>query len=221
MTGYDKSDFWAVKARNEGYPARSVYKLQELVEKFSLLPPDLAGFRALDLGAAPGSWSLFLLREYRRRFRARGGSPPPFLAAADLSPLSSGGGNAPAHGREFFSGENFFFLEGDFTRPENRETLRARGPYHLIVSDAAPATTGSRTVDTLRSLSLAEEALLYAETALVSGGHFLVKVFQGGDTAALLKKIRSLFRAGKTFKPRASRPESFETYYVGLEKKGP
>jgi 23S rRNA (uridine2552-2'-O)-methyltransferase len=240
MAAYDKSDFWALKAQKEGYPARSVYKLKELTEKFPLLPAGRTGFRVLDLGAAPGSWSLFLLREFRARWKPRlvrgdlvrgdlvRGDPagtaatdrtvppeaaPPLLAAADLSPLSR------QYDGGLFDGENFFFLQGDFTAPENRAKLIEKGPYHLILSDAAPATTGNRGVDTLRSLALAEEALSYAEAALAAGGHLVVKVFQGGDTAELLKRIRGLFRAGKSCKPQACRSESFETYYLGLEKR--
>jgi 23S rRNA (uridine2552-2'-O)-methyltransferase len=216
MPAYDKSDFWALKAQKEGYPARSVYKLKELAEKFSLLPANLAGFKALDLGAAPGSWSLFLLKEFHRRYsEAKNGASanPPFLAAADLSPLSR------QYDSGLFDTEHFFFLQGDFTAPPNREKLLEKGPYNLIVSDAAPATTGNRGVDTLRSLALAEEALACAEAALKPNGNFVVKVFQGGDTAELLKKIRGLFSSGKSCKPQACRPESFETYYVGLGRR--
>jgi 23S rRNA (uridine2552-2'-O)-methyltransferase len=201
---YEKPDFWALKAQKEGYPARSVYKLSELIEKFPLLPRDLSRLRALDLGAAPGSWSLFLLR----KLAGRG-----FLAAADLAPLSR------QYDRGLFDGENFFFLQGDLTAAETRQTLTGRGPYNLLISDAAPATTGNRSVDTLRSLALAEEVISYAETALSPGGSLTVKVFQGGDTAGLLRRIRELFETGKSFKPAACRPESFETYYVGLGKK--
>jgi 23S rRNA (uridine2552-2'-O)-methyltransferase len=94
-----------------------------------------------------------------------------------------------------------------------------KGPYQLLVSDAAPATTGNRSVDTLRSLDLAETVLEYAETALVKGGNLAVKVFQGGDTGTLLKRIKRQFETGKSFKPQACRPESFETYFIGLGKK--
>jgi 23S rRNA (uridine2552-2'-O)-methyltransferase len=203
-TSYDKPDYWALKAQKEGYPARSVYKLSELAGKFPLLPRDISRLKALDLGAAPGSWSLFLLR----KMAGRG-----FLAAADLSPLSRRYDNG------LFDGGNFFFLQGDITAAGNRETLAGRGPYKLLLSDAAPATTGSRPVDTLRSLALAEEVLLYAETVLERGGSMAVKVFQGGDTAALFRRLKELFETGKTFKPSACRPGSFETYYVGLGRR--
>jgi 23S rRNA (uridine2552-2'-O)-methyltransferase len=200
-TSYEKPDYWAIRAQKEGYPARSVYKLDELAGKFPLLPRDFSHLRALDMGAAPGSWSLFLLR----KMAGRG-----FLAAADLAPLSR------QYDRGLFDGENFFFLQGDLTAPEIRRILIGHGPYSLLLSDAAPATTGSRSVDTPRSLALAEEVLLYAETVLGPGGSMVVKVFQGGDSAGLLRRIRDMFETGKSFKPAACRAGSFETYYVGL-----
>jgi 23S rRNA (uridine2552-2'-O)-methyltransferase len=209
MADYKKPDYWQLKARQEGYPARSVYKLKEMDEKFGLLqiPRSAAGgakeFRVLDLGAAPGSWSLYALR----KMSAAGTG---FLAAVDLAPLS----------REFdkglFNGNNFFFIQGDITGAAVREAIVSRGPYSLIVSDAAPATTGNHTVDAARSLELAEAVIACAELALVRGGSLAIKVFQGGDAPGLLKRIKTLFGAAKSFKPRACRSESSETYYIGL-----
>ncbi|MDR0597941.1 MAG: RlmE family RNA methyltransferase [Treponema sp.] len=206
MAQYEKPDRWSLRAQKEGYPARSVYKLEELGEKFGLLrlPGDGGTFRALDLGAAPGSWSLYILRKLGKRC---------LLTAADLSPLSR------RYDRGLFDGENCRFIQGDMTAPEIREAILALGPFNLVMSDAAPATTGNRSVDALRSLELAEAALGYAETALVKGGNFIVKVFQGGETASALKRIRELFRAAKSCKPEACRGNSFETYYVGLGRK--
>jgi 23S rRNA (uridine2552-2'-O)-methyltransferase len=214
MANYTKPDFWSLKAQKEGYPARSVYKLKEMDEKFGLLKnpgggPGAGVFRVLDLGAAPGSWSLYVLRQ----FGGKKNGPRLSLTALDLAPLSE------QYGGGFFAGDSFSFIQGDMTTPEIRGAVLARGPFSLILSDAAPATTGSRPVDTLRSLDLAETALAYAESALEQGGTLAVKVFQGGDTQALLKKIRELFTSGKSFKPQACRSESFETYYLGLGKK--
>lgn len=225
MTDYSKLDHYSLKAQKEGYPARSVYKLKEMDEKFSLVKSGRLPFKVLDLGAAPGSWSLYVLRKLSARTGSRGASapasetapasekPPLTLASVDLSPLS----RQYDHG--LFDRPDFRFIQGDFTLPEIREAILSLGPYSLLVSDAAPATTGNRSVDTLRSLDLAETALYYAETALAKGGNFVVKVFQGGDTGSLLKKIRFLFETGKSFKPQACRTESFETYYLGLGKK--
>jgi 23S rRNA (uridine2552-2'-O)-methyltransferase len=207
MADYKKPDHWQLKARKEGYPARSVYKLQEMEQKFGLFKAASMRtgqpFRILDLGAAPGSWSLYVLRTMRDNV---------FLVSADLSPLS----------REFdkglFSGENFCFIQGDITDSAVRDSILAHGPYNLIISDAAPATTGNRFVDTTRSLELAETVTTYAESALLKGGNLIVKVFQGGDVSDLLKRLKTLFTSAKSYKPQACRSESFETYYVGLTK---
>jgi len=207
MTDYKKPDPWQLRARKEGYPARSVYKLQEMDEKFGLLK-SLRSFRVLDLGAAPGSWSLYVLRKMSR-LSGSGAS----LVSADLSPLS----------RQFdgglFDGENFSFVQGDITDSVIRDAILSHGPYNLIVSDAAPATMGNRFVDTCRSLELAEEVVAYAENALADNGNMVVKVFQGGDTSELLRRLRTLFKTAKSHKPQACRSESFETYYLGLGKK--
>lgn len=201
MSSYDKSDFWALKAQKEGYPARSVYKLKELDEKFSLIR---RGGRLLDVGAAPGSWSLFVLRTL-----AGSGQ----LSAIDLSPLSR------AYDKGLFDGENFFFIQGDIFDPAAREELFRRGPYDVLLCDAAPATTGNRTIDAARSHELVSAALDLAETALRKGGKAAVKIFQGGEVQEILKRMRSLFGSAKSFKPEACRSESFETYYVGLDKR--
>ncbi|MDR1307584.1 MAG: RlmE family RNA methyltransferase [Treponema sp.] len=256
MSSYKKPDFWSLKAQKDGYPARSVYKLQEIDKKFAFFVSSCGGksgrggtcgLRALDLGAAPGSWSLYILRRYggsrgpenRAGLPAEGAENPAetaidpaadpargpegflkgplkggfFLAAADLLPLPR------RHDRGLFDRGDFFFVQGDFTADPVREELVRRGPYTAVVSDAAPATTGNRSVDTPRSLALVEEALGCAEQCLVPGGNLAVKVFQG-DTAALLARLRESFTTVKSFKPAACRSGSFETYYIGLGKRG-
>jgi 23S rRNA (uridine2552-2'-O)-methyltransferase len=203
MSAYDKLDFWSLKAQKEGYPARSVYKLKEMDEKFGLLKGP-KNIRILDIGAAPGSWSLYILRKL-----AGAG----FLSAVDLSPLSR------VYDKGLFDGPNFFFVQGDVYEPAIRETLLAKGPYRLVVSDVAPSTMGNRSVDTLRSLALVEEVVGYAEQCLEPGGNLIVKIFQGGDTQSVQKRIKSLFAASRSFKPEACRSGSFETYLIGQGRK--
>ncbi|MDR2447433.1 MAG: RlmE family RNA methyltransferase [Treponema sp.] len=203
MAKYSQPDFWSLKARKEGYPARSVYKLKEIDEKFGVFKRFRG--KTLDLGAAPGSWSLYTLR----RVGAAGS-----LAAIDLSPLSR------QYDKGLFDGENFRFLQGDMTSADIREAALALGPFNAVLCDAAPSTTGNNSIDAIRSLALSETAFEYAEASLAQGGVFVVKVFQGEGSVSLLKRIRSLFSQGKSFKPQACRKESFETYYIGLGKKG-
>jgi 23S rRNA (uridine2552-2'-O)-methyltransferase len=216
MSSYEKPDFWSIKAQKEGYPARSVYKLKEIDEKFKLFKTAYS-LKVLDLGAAPGSWSLYVLRTYANKpptSRAPASTPAAFfLAAADLLPLSR------QHDKGLFDRKDFFFIQGDFTTEPVRNELVQRGPYTALICDAAPNTTGTRTVDTLRSLALSEDALAFAKTCLAPGGNMALKVFQGGDTAALLKQMRECFNSVKSFKPACCRKDSFETYFIGLGKK--
>jgi 23S rRNA (uridine2552-2'-O)-methyltransferase len=205
LSNYAKPDAWTRKALKEGYPARSVYKLQELAGKYKLFSlKSNRPLRVLDLGAAPGSWSLYLLRTMKHGID---------LTSCDLSPLSA------EYGKDFFSGDNFTFIQGDFTSEPVDNAILEKMPYDVIVSDAAPATTGNRLVDTARSEELVSAVLGYAEKALRPGGSLVVKLFQGGATADLLRKAGHLFDKCHTFKPAACRTESFETYFTGMGKR--
>ena len=193
---YEKPDFWSQKAFSEGYPARSVYKLKEIDEKFGMIKKN---YTVLDLGAAPGSWTTFLLRKMEGSGK---------VVSCDLNELSKD-----------VKGENLTFLQGDLNVPEIRNQIKALGPYDLVVCDAAPKTTGNRTVDTARSEQLVEMAVWYAQTMLKQGGNFAVKIFQNGDQQKILKTMREIFTQAKGFKPEACRAESFETYLIGIKKK--
>lgn len=193
---YEKPDYWSQKAFSEGYPARSVYKLKEIDEKFGMIKKN---YTVLDLGAAPGSWTVFLLRKMEGSGK---------VVSCDLNPLSKS-----------VKGENLTFIQGDLNAPEIRSQIKENGPYDLVVCDAAPKTTGNRTVDTARSEQLVEMAVWYAQNMLKTGGNFAVKIFQNGDQQKILKSMREIFTSSKGFKPEACRSESFETYLVGINKK--
>jgi 23S rRNA (uridine2552-2'-O)-methyltransferase len=197
VSTYEKPDFWAQKAKKEGYPARSVYKLMEIDKKFGLIK---GGSRILDIGAAPGSWSLWVLQ----RLAGKG-----FLASVDLQDI----GMKPPYG-------NFLFVRGDLYDEGVRAQLLAAGPFGLVLSDAAPATTGNRLVDQSASEGIVEAVIDYAEAALSPGGAMVAKIFQGGAEAALLKRLRGNFAQARGFKPDACRSESFETYLVATGFKG-
>ena len=193
---YEKPDYWSQKAFSEGYPARSVYKLKEIDEKFGMIKKN---YTVLDLGAAPGSWTTFLLRKMEGTGK---------VVSCDLNPLSKS-----------VKGDNLLFLQGDLNAPDIRKTIKENGPYDLVVCDAAPKTTGNRTVDTARSEQLVEMAVWYAQAMLKTGGNFAVKIFQNGDQQRILKNMRDIFTTAKGFKPEACRSESFETYLIGINKK--
>ena len=193
----DKADFYTKKAHSEGYPARSVYKLQEINESSRLIKP---GDSVLDVGAAPGSWTLFTHREL---LKGRGR-----IVSVDLNPLSLD--PVPP---------TVTALVGDAFSKETRAKLTEMGPYDAIISDAAPMTTGNRIVDTTRSEYLAEQVYYLALEQLKAHGNLVIKIFQGGGQQELLKKLRESFRKAKALKPKASRDDSFEIFLIGLDKK--
>ena len=192
----DKPDHYTLQARKEGYPARSVYKLQEIQSKFKVLPRE---GKILDIGAAPGSWSLYVSRKLKKGSR---------IVSVDLKPLGPG----------ILIKEMSFFQMDAFSEEFLAEAEK-EGPFDAVISDAAPATTGNRTVDTGRSFTLAYKVIETAGKLLKSGGNLVVKVFQGGDEQELLSIVKKGYNSAKLFKPKASRKESFEIFIIGKGKR--
>ena len=193
----DKADSYTLRARKEGYPARSVYKLEEINASHHLIKP---GDSVLDVGAAPGSWTLFT---HRVLLKGNGR-----IVSIDLNPLNLN--PVPP---------TVTAIVGDAFSKENRQKLIELGPYDTIISDAAPMTTGNRTVDTTRSEWLAEQVVLLAGEQLKEHGNLVIKIFQGGGQTEILKMMREMFQKAKPFKPKACRDDSFEIYLVGLDRK--
>ncbi len=192
-------DHFFLKAKQENYPARSVYKLKEIDKNFRIFKP---GMRVLDLGAAPGSWSLAAAEAVGARGSVLG---------ADLQPTATQ-----------FPPQVAFVVEDVFARSERFEALLAeRAPFHVVMSDMAPKTTGTKFTDQARSLELCREALHVARLYLIQGGSFVVKIFMGPDVQEFVREMRRHFAAVKMFKPKSSRAESKEVFYVAMGFAGP
>jgi 23S rRNA (uridine2552-2'-O)-methyltransferase len=189
-------DFYRSQARAEGYIARAIYKLKEVDEKYHLFRE---GQRVLDLGCSPGSWLQYI---------ASRTGPRSLVVGVDANPVGIEVA-PPLH-----------FVQGDVTSIDLK-TITAISPvFDVVVSDMAPKTTGMRQVDQQRSLELAFLAWEWAEKLLRTGGHFLVKVFEGPDTGALLAVLKAGFKTCRPVKPAGSRPASREIYLLGLKKRG-
>lgn len=191
-------DHYFLKAKQENYPARSVYKLKEIDGRFKIFRK---GMKVLDLGAAPR-----LVVAWRGGTRGRSGQGI--------------GLRYPEHGHRF-SSQCGIPSGRRVPRSEAFERqLAETGPFHVVMSDMAPQTTGTKFTDQARSLELCLEALAVAEKYLVKGGSFVVKIFMGPDVGELLKGMRPRFARVTSFKPQSSRVESKETFFVGLGFKG-
>lgn len=187
-------DYYFCKAKQEQYPARSVYKLKELDNKFHLLKK---GLKVLDLGASPGSWSIGA----SEKIGSNG-----LVLACDIRSTDTA-----------FS-ENVIFMQENVLEPsqEFQERLIDIGPFDLVMSDMAPSTTGTKFTDQARSLELAQAAFEVACNNLKKNGNFIVKIFMGPDIQDLLQPMRKIFNQVKTFKPKSSRAESKETFFVAM-----
>lgn len=178
------------QARNEGFAARSVYKLEDLDRRLAVLR---AGDRVLDLGCRPGSWL-----QYARQVAGPHGA----VVGVDRQPLPKAVPGARV-------------VVGDIRVLTDEELLGELKAFDVVLSDMAPDTTGIRSVDQARSAALVEEALGRAERLLAPTGRFVAKIFQGPDVEAIRKRMAARFSDVKLVKPEASRAASPEVYLVG------
>lgn len=185
-------DHYFNKAKQDNYPARSVYKLQEIEKQSRLLAP---GASVLDLGACPGSWTLFAAQRV---------GPSGRVLSIDLNPVDTA---FPA---------NVTYLLGDMLDPgpDILDAFARFGPFDVVLSDMAPKTIGHKFTDQARSFELCEAALSVAVERLKPGGAFVVKIFQGPDFQAYQKGLRLSFAKVRVVKPKSSRPESKEIFFV-------
>ena len=181
-----------MKAKQAGYSARSVYKLEEIDRRFQVLKGTR---RVIDLGCAPGSWSEFV-RQKRPRVN---------LVGIDIQPLQKYPGKFLHQSIVDTDPTEFFQLLG--------------GTADLVLSDIAPNTTGNRFGDHVQQVELARLALETALITLRQGGTFVVKVFDGEDAPEFVKMFSQHFSKVKRVKPEAVRNESVEFFIVAREKK--
>jgi 23S rRNA (uridine2552-2'-O)-methyltransferase len=194
------NDPYVTRAKDEGYRARSAYKLIEIDDRYRLLAP---GKRVVDLGAAPGGWSQVAAA------RVRSTDTDPLVVAIDYLDMD------PIPG--------VTILKKDFLDPDAPDVLRAALGGHqadVVLSDMAAPTTGHRQTDHLRTIHLCEMAADFAVTVLKPGGHFVAKVFRGGTEQALLATLKRDFASLHHVKPPASRAASVELYLVAKGFRG-
>lgn len=185
-----KEEFYTKKAKTEGYPARSVYKLIEIDRKFKLFKRN---DKILDLGCAPGSWLIYLSRKIDHRGKVIG------IDTSDISVDLK---------------DNMEFIKKDIFEFKKEDLNKYSRYFDAVVSDAAPATTGIKDVDIARSLEIVEIAWVIAKRSLKPKGNFLCKIFEGQGTDDFIKKIRLYFQFVKLFRPQAVSKYSREIYLV-------
>jgi 23S rRNA (uridine2552-2'-O)-methyltransferase len=189
---YVRGDPKTIEAKKKGYPARSVFKLEEIQKKTQLLK---SGMHVLDLGAAPGSWSLYASQRV---------GPNGRVLAIDLSEMSQG------------FGPNVQVVQGDAFDLDD-ETLSRFAPYDVVLSDMAPKTSGIKLRDQAMSFELFERALAVAQAlGKAETGALVAKIFMGPDFDAAISKAKATFKKTRVIRPSGVRPNSKEVFLVGL-----
>lgn len=196
---YARADVFAQRARKEGYPARSVYKLEEIDRRCRLFR---GGQRVLDLGCAPGSWLMYAAQKVGPSGRVRG---------VDLKPL------------DITLPPNAIAIAGDALTPndEVKAFLREGAPYQVVMSDMAPSTSGTPFADQARSAELVTRTLDVADELLGQGGAWVAKLFMSEAMTDIRKRVRTMFEEERIIRPEGTRSVSFEVFLVGLKKRTP
>jgi len=190
MTGRDE---YYNRSKQEGYRARSAYKLKQLDGAANLFSP---GDSVVDLGAAPGGWLQVAAEAVGEAGTVVG------VDRQRIRPLDA---------------ENVETVRGDMTEEATVDRLREVVGEHgvdAVVSDMAPNMTGEYSVDHARSVHLARQALGVARDLLEPGGDLVVKVFDGPDLADLRSDMEESFEYVRSIRPDASRDSSSELYLV-------
>ena len=143
----------------------------------------------MDIGCSPGSWMLYLSEKVGRRGNVIG---------VDLEEP------------KIMLKHNMKFIKNDIR--ECADIFQKK--FDVIVSDAAPGTSGIHSIDVAKSLELAEISLKIVEKALKPNGNFICKIFEGEGTDEFLKEIKTLFSVTKPFRPNAVRKHSREFYLI-------
>jgi 23S rRNA (uridine2552-2'-O)-methyltransferase len=190
---YRRPDAFTRAAKAQGYPARSVFKLEEIDRRVRLFRE---GQRVLDLGAAPGSWSMFASAKIGQRGK---------LLAVDLTPITAS------------LGPNATVIQGDALSLSN-DALALFAPYDVVLSDMAPSTTGSKLADQARSFELFMRAVEVVKALGAPGGAFVGKLFMSDDFQEARDALRALFTEARTIRPEGTRSSSGEVFLVGLRR---
>lgn len=194
------------QAKEEGFAARSAYKLKEIQERRRIIRK---GDRVLDLGCAPGSWV-----QVASELVGPGGR----VVGIDLKPVTIG---QTAH-------DNCKTLVADAFRTDSVALLGLLNDsgntqrFDVVLSDMAPNTEGGAggTTDHFRSVDLCRRVLELVASVLKTGGHCVMKVFEGEAYPALLKETGRMFEEVKGLKPQASRDVSREMFVIAMRFKG-
>lgn len=186
-------DHYFKKAKKDNFLARSIYKLEEIDQKFKVISK---GESVLDLGYHPGSWIQYTSRKVGDDGKVVG---------IDIRDVN----------KQLFSLKNVTVFQKDIFDVTDLSTLGVDEAFDTVVSDMAPNTTGIRSVDQQRSLNLIEQVFYHLPVFLKDGGNFVIKVFDGHEAQVFLKSQKKVFKEFHFLKPKSTRSVSKEFFVIG------
>ncbi len=188
-----RTDEFHNKSKEDGYRARSAYKLLQIDEKFQI-------FRnvryVLDLGASPGSWLQVSVKQLSK--------VNPKIMGVDRKRIKEIEGVTYVH-MDVYSEKLDAEVKSFFTKG-----------IDLVLSDLAPNTSGNKTLDAARSVDLVNRAFDLVYPHLRPKGKFIAKVFHCPEVNSLKRKFEKGFSHVQTFKPKASREHSREIFIIAI-----
>jgi len=184
-----RRDIYVRRSKVEGYRSRAVYKLQEIDQKFRIFKN---GMSVIDLGAAPGSWSQYALKNVKNGK----------IVSIDF--------------KDFEKIGNIHQIKGDFTDDRYKKEIidYFDVKVDVVLSDLAVNTTGNKNLDSIYTGELCTEAMKFSKEILKSDGKFISKIFMGSTFNEIVSEAKKIFKENKVFKPLASRKDSKESFII-------
>ena len=184
-----RRDIYVRRSKVEGYRSRAVYKLQEIDQKFKIFKN---GISVIDLGAAPGSWSQYALKNIKNGK----------IVSIDL--------------KDFEKIGNIHQIKGDFTDDSYKKKIidYFGTKVDVVLSDMAVNTTGNKNLDSIYTGELCMEAMKFSKETLKNDGKFISKIFMGSTFNEIVDEAKKIFKKNKVFKPPASRKDSKESFII-------
>ena len=196
--GFKVKDHYFKKAKKENFFARSVYKLEEIDQKYKVMKK---GQTVLDLGYHPGSWV---------QYSAKKVGDDGFVVGIDIRDIN----------KKLLHLRNVRVYQKDIFDITDIAELEVSEKFDIVVSDMAPNTTGVRSVDQLRSLNLVEQVFHHLDVFLRYEGNFVMKVFDSHDAQMFLKSQKNRFKEFHFLKPKSTRSVSKEFFVIGKDFQG-
>jgi 23S rRNA (uridine2552-2'-O)-methyltransferase len=193
MGNFKVKDHYFHKAKSENFLARSVYKLEEIDEKYKILKP---GMLVVDFGYHPGSWIQYTSSVIGDKGRVVG------IDVRELNKKLVGIPNVRVYQKDIFDIHDLKDLDVDER-------------FDVFLSDMAPNTTVIKSVDQIKSLNLVESVFGLLPKFLRPGGNFVIKVFDSQDAQNYLKTQKNAFSEFHYLKPKSTRSVSKEFFVIG------